>query len=159
MKAIGIFVIIVLIIVLIYVRIQVINNRIKFQFGFKGIDLSSLNIPTLLAGGSTETTITISVKLINSNNFEISFSDLNAYLYYQDVLIGQTTDSISKQKVVVHPNASAEITGDIKIYLNPESIQLLTRVISKQSPLLPYTVRLKLYGVPISYSDSFVWEM
>lgn len=159
MKAIGIFVIVVLILALIYIWGMMIYNRIKFEFGFKGADLSGLNIQSLLIGGQTEATIKASAKVINNNNFSITFSNLSADIYYEDVLIAKTSDDLAKKTVVVPSNSAIEIIDNIKIYLNPQSVKMLSAVALKQSPKVQYTVKLKLYGIPLSWTDYFIWEL
>jgi len=158
MKTAGIIAIIVLIFVLIYVQGKMIYNRIFFEFGFRGADLSGLDIQGLLIGGTTDATIKMSAKVVNKNNFSISFSDLHAWLYFENVLIAQTSDALAKNKVTVQPNSSAEIVDNVRIFLNKQSLSLLKQAALKQSPKIQYTVKLKIWGIPISFSDYFILE-
>lgn len=158
MKTAGIIGIIVLILLIIYIWGKMIYNRIKFEFGFRGADLSGLDIQGLLTGGQTEATIKMSAKVVNRNNFAISFSELRAWLYYDGVMMAQTSDELAKNKVTVQANSAAEITDDVRIFLNKQTIDLLKQVVTKQSPKVQYTVKLKIWGIPVSFTDYFIWE-
>jgi len=162
MKKIGIFSIIILVLVLIFIWLRMIYNRIynriTFEFGFRGADVSGLNIQSLLLGGQTDATIKMSAKVINLNGFSFSFSDLRAWLYYDNTLIAQTSENLAKQQIIVQKNSSAEIVDDVKIFFNKSSVKMLKEVALKQQPKVQYTVKLKIWGVPISFTDYFIWE-
>jgi len=158
MKTAGITLIIVLILVLIYVQGRMIYNRILFEFGFRGADLSGLDIQGLLTGGTTDATIKMSASVVNKNNFSISFSDLRAWLYYDGVLIAQTSEELPKNKITVQPNSSAEIIDNVRVFLNNQSLDLLKKAALKQSPKITYTAKLKLWGMPLSFTDFFILE-
>lgn len=158
MKTAGIIAIIVLIFLLIYIQSKMIYNRIKFEFGFRGADLSGLDIQSVLLGGQTEATVKMSAKVINKNNFAISFSDLRAWLYFEGTMIAQTSDELAKNKVTVQPNSAAEITDDVRIFLNQQSVKLLKQAALGQSPKIDYTVKMKVWGIPVSFSDYFILE-
>lgn len=158
MKIVGWFAIIVLVIILIYIRFKMIYNRITFEFGFRGADLSGISIQTLLLGGQTEASLKMAMKVVNKNNFNISLSDLRAWLNYEGTMVAQTSENLAQNKITIPKNGSMEIVDDVKIHLNPQSVKLLRNVISGQKPRVDYTVKLKLYGIPITWNDYFIWE-
>lgn len=158
-KTLGIIAIIILVIILLYIWFRMIYDRITFEFGFRGADVSNLDINALLLGGQTDATIKMSAKAVNKNNFDITFSDLRAWLTYEGLVIAQTSEELAKQKITVPKNSAAEVVDNVKILLNRSAVKLLKEVVLKKSPKVQYTVKLKIFGIPVSWNDYFIWEM
>lgn len=158
-QTIGIIAIVILVIVLIYIRLKMIYNRITFEFGFRGADISNLDINKLLSGGQTDATIKMSARIVNRNNFDITFSDLQAWLSYEGLVIAQTSEDLSKQKITVPKNSAMDVVDNVRILLNKSSVKLLKELATGGSPKVQYTVKLRIFGISVSWNDYFIWEI
>lgn len=146
MKAIGwIFALLVIIFVVGYAAIKIIASKIDFDIKFGGIDFSSL-----LAGKGVDANLNIDVD--NQNKFGLRFKILRISLFYDGIMIAS---SANKEKYIVHADAVTTIQHKIRFFINAKSLEAAKAIVAKGSPLLHYTVRLTIFGIPMSFTGDF----
>lgn len=150
-----IILIIVLLLVLGYLYMKSVWNKISFVIAFKGIDFGTINISDLDNIGQTNTKIRLGLKVSNGNNFSIPFTNLRAWLYYDNTLIAQTTEELASRTFRSPANGIIEVEDLVNVYLNPSSIQLIKEIANKTNPAISYSVKLNVFGIPFSHSDYF----
>lgn len=141
-------------------------DKIHFVFTFKGVDLGGLNINDLSNVGQTSAKINVALRIINDNNFSIPFSNVRTTLYYDDVIIAHTTEELAARKFRVLSNGYKivdEVTGEkmdeiqdsVNVYFNVEAVHLIRDIVQKKNPSIRYEIRGSIFGLPITYTDSF----
>lgn len=108
-----IILIIVILLVAGYLYMKSVWNKISFVIAFKGIDFGAINISDLDNIGQTNTKIRLGLKVSNGNNFSIPFTNLRAWLYYDNTLIAQTTEELAFKKYTVLANSNKIIDESI----------------------------------------------
>lgn len=152
MKAVEIIAIILVILILAGVWIW---SKIVFTLGFKGIDLSSFDINSLLGTGQTESKLLLNVNIKNGSPVSIPFNKMQASLYYDNTLIAESSGNLYAQSFNLPAYGSKDISDYVNVHINPASIDLIKSAVLKQNPNVNYTVKVNVFGIPLTYSSSF----
>jgi len=127
----------------------------KITFGMPrlvGLNLNGLTLKDLanavFAGGEKEVTATLSMDVVNKNNFSIPFSRLKVLLLYNDQAIAETSNMISG-KNVIPANGTFTGTDVVKIILNASGIQMLIDKITNGKVILQYKIVVWIFGIPL----------
>lgn len=130
-------------------------NRIVFTFAFKGIDLSTLNIQSLLASGQTSARLLLGVNIKNRNDFSIPFDKMKVWLYYENTLIAESSGNLYAQSFRIPANGEIDVTDYVNVYINQASGKLVKEAVAKKDPKVNYTVKITIFGLRLTYSDYF----
>lgn len=127
----------------------------KITFGIPrlvGLNLNGLTATDLanitFAGGQKEVTATLSMDVINRNNFSIPFSNLKVKLFYNNQEIAETSNML-EGKQSVPANGTFTGTDTVKVILNGAGIQMLIDKITKGAATLEYKIMVKVFGIPL----------
>ena len=135
-------------------------DKITFsQPRLEALDLQGLSLADLaniaFTGQTKEVTAVLGMDIKNENNFSIPFSNLRAQLFYQDVLIAETTDNRS---YTVPANGSLAFSNPVKIILNNAGGQLLIEKASGRQPIIDYKINANVFGIPLpSIKNKMPW--
>lgn len=132
-------------------------NRIVFKFAFKGLDFSTINFQSLLATGQTTAKILLGMNIRNDNPFSIPFSKMKVWLYYENVLIAESSGMLYAQSFVLPANGGVVDVDDyVNVYVNQASGRLGKEVVAKNNPRVDYTVKVTILGIRLTYTDFFI---
>lgn len=143
---------IVLLLVLGYLYVKKIWDKISFVLSFKGIDLGNIDLSNLTG---TNAKIRVGLKVMNNNNFAIPFRKVRAWMYYDNTLIAQTSEDLSSKTFEVPANGVIEVDDSVNTYINNASLKLIKEIVAKTNPAINYKIKINVFGIPFSYSDSF----
>ena len=146
---------IIVIIIALYVASVVRSIKIKFDelanVAFSGFNLNSLNL--------NQTVITARVKLIVtlSSLFSIIISNLNIKAYKNNSLIAESTPNFSEntKKITLTPDINNEIYQTFNFHVNPELLDLILKLKSKQAYTINYIASFKIFGIPVTKNGIF----
>lgn len=133
-------------------------NRIVFTFSFRGVDLSQFSFESLTSFGSTSANLILSLNIRNNNSFSIPVKDMKVVMYYNGTVVAETSNELAEKKFEIPANGSKDITDKVNVHLNSASIRLLKEAIAKKSPKVNYTVKVKVFGIGLTYSDYFPFQ-
>lgn len=152
MRTVLVLIVIGLILAIAYYESMKIWDRIKFGFSFKGVDLGSIDLSNIGTSASN-IKFTVGAKITNDNNFSIPFRNLKTWLYYNNTLIGQTSGDLASQSFTAPAHGNVEIVDTVDAYFNSAAVDLAKNIANH--PSINYTLRMTIFGIPFSYSDSF----
>lgn len=152
MRTFLVLIVIALVLVIVYFWAMKIWDNIKFDFSFKGIDLGNIDLSNIGTSASN-IKLTVGAKITNDNGFSIPFRNLKTWLYYENTLIGQTSGDLASKSFNVLAHGNIEITDTVDAYLNSSAINLAKNLANH--PSINYTLRMTIFWIPFSYSDSF----
>ena len=157
MKALIIILIVIVILgVALYFYFTNMVNNLDYTFS---PDLTSLNLANLIGSGQSTTQININGTVTNKNNISFGVTNLQALIYYNGTLIAQTSDNLKNTPLNIQGNGAVTNFSDtITIFMNPQTIQILQSVLSKNAVVLNYTLKFSLYGIPLSYSSTYTYQ-
>lgn len=153
MKTFLIIVLIVLVLAVIAVQVKMIWDNIKFEFGFKGIDVLNIDLSAISAGTGGNVSVPIRAKVTNDNGFDIPFSGLKVWFYYENTLIVQTSDDLASKSFNAPKHGHIDLVDPVNIYFNNAAFSFLRNLGNK--PEVRYKVQMRIFGIPFSYADSF----
>lgn len=158
MKTIGILAIIVGILVLAGIWGMTAWNRIIFTFGFRGVDLSQFDINALTGTGQTSTKLVLNLNVKNNNSFSIPFKDMKVWMSYGSTVVAETSQDLSSRTFLIPAHGYIDVTDAVNIHINSASIALVKEAALKRNPRVDYTVKVKVFGVALTYSDWFPFQ-
>lgn len=129
----------------------------------QALDLQGLSLQDLEAIVFTDSTKEVkaglSMSIKNDNNFAISFGKLKAQLYYNGVLIAETSPALASQVFTVLPNNSLAVTDTVTIVINGAATkQMVLEKAKGGHPKIDYTVKVSVFGIPLpSIKSDFSW--
>lgn len=142
-------------------------SKISFKPYFVAADLNGISlkdIPAILAGEERFVNATIGMEVKNDSSTSLSFSGIKAKLFYNGVLIAETSDAFKNKKFTAAANnldAPLQVIDNITLRVNKTVAQLLFDKITGLKPKIRYEVDLSVLGVPISklfpIKSSFEW--
>lgn len=157
MKTLGILVIVIGIIVLAVVEAMKVWNKIVFKLSFRGIDLSTLDLASLTASGQTSGKLLLGLNIINNSRFSIPFDKMKVWLYYDNTLIAESSGNLYAQSYNLKANGGTiDVTDYVDVHINSASGKLIKDAVSQKNTKVNYTVKITVFGIPLTYSDYFV---
>ena len=158
-KTIIIIIIIVLLLAAGYFYIKTAINRVSFQIGLKGFDLSGISITDVFQGTGT-IKLQALAKIVNRNNFVINLSNFHIWMYYQGTMIAQTTDETNNiSKVSIPANGTIDVTHDVTVFLNSAFLQAVKDLRNGANLKFDYTTKFNVFGIPFTYQDYFNYKL
>lgn len=161
MKATTIVLILIILLILggIYFYVKMAINRVSFQIGLKGFDLSGISISDVFQGtGAIK--LQALAKISNRNNFAINLSKFKIWMYYQGTMIAQTTDETNNiSDVSIPANGNIDVTHDVTVYLNSAFLQAIKDLRNGANLKFDYTTSFRVYGIPFTYKDYFNYKL
>lgn len=146
------------IIVALYFAVMTAIAKVSFEIGFKGLDLSNIALDNVISGSSTAR-VKIGAKLVNRNNFPIRLGNFHIWIYYNNVLMAQSTEEPGNfNKIIMPAHGTAEVTHDVTIYLNTQVLQLLRDLKDRKELRFDYATEFRVYGFPYTYKDYFTYK-
>lgn len=159
MRTLAILGLIAVAVYLIYTYLKKVSDKINIRIAFKGVDLGNTSVPVFLsslnAGIVNNVKLKLAAIITNDNSFSIPFSNLVAELFYDGILVAKTTDELSQKKFVVPANGQLEVLDNVNVFLNAASVKLLTQTLNNQKPTITYSVRVKIFFIPVSFTGTF----
>lgn len=132
-------------------------NRIVFKFAFKGLDFNTINFQSLLATGQTTAKLLLGMNIRNDNPFAIPFDKMKVWLYYDNVLIAESSGILYAKSFVLPANGGVVDVDDyVNVYINQASGKLGKEVVAKSNPKINYTVKVTIFRIRLTYTDFFV---
>lgn len=131
-------------------------NKIVFKFAFKGLDLTTIDIQTLISSGQTNARLLLGVNIKNDNNFSIPFDKMKVWLNYEGTLVAESSGILYAQSFNVPAGGSIDVTDYVNVYVNQASAKLVKLTVSKQNPKVEYTVKISIFGLRLTYTDYFI---
>lgn len=128
------------------------------SFDMHGLTLA--DIPkSLILGNEKRVDITLGLDIKNDSSTSISFSCVKAKFYYEGALIGETSDSLSKQRFVAKKHDTLKVTDTTSIILNQAGGKLLLSKLSGGKPQIEYKILVCPLGIPIPIpKNNFIWS-
>lgn len=129
----------------------------------QGLDLQGLNLQDIetivFTGSSKEVKVGLSMSIKNDNNFSIPFGKLKTQLYYNGVMIAETSPILASQVFTVLPNSSLSVTDTVTIVINGAAAkQMVLEKAKGGHPKIDYTVKVSVFDIPLpSIKSDFSW--
>ena len=124
------------------------------------ISLAKLNIPQLISvmskGSQAVLKTDLDLKVKNDNAFTIRASDLNVQIFYEGVLIAKSENKPSK-RIIVLAKSEASFIHTLDVILSQQFFGIIGDLKSGQPLALNYIVRIRLFGIPITYKNKFTY--
>jgi len=140
---------------LFYAFVLYAKSKIKFS-----VSLAKLSLPNILTVATTGQQAILKtgleIKVENDNAFTITASNLNVEIYHQGVLIAKSS-APSSEKIVILPKYEAKFLHTLDLILSQQFFQVIKELKSGEPLVLQYVIRIKLFGIPIKYSDNFTY--
>ena len=151
MKRLLFFVLILLtILIFLYGKLLLVKSKIDVTLGLEDIKIKDF-LKNLLKGDNSLKTI-ISIKVSNNNNFTIPISNLKVEIYKNNELIAQSLDiEDNKARVKIPSEGGVTFSHKGEIYLVDQIVNIIKEGIS-----FDYTVKMKVFAIPISFTDTFI---
>lgn len=159
MKIAGIIAIIVGILVLAAIWGMTAWNKIVFTFSFKGVDLSQLDMTSLAGIGQTSTKLILNLNVKNNNGFSIPFKDMKVWMSYDKTVIAETSSELAAKTFLIPAHGHIDVTDAVNVHLNSASITLIKQAALKKNPRVDYTVKVNVFGVSLTYTDWFPFQV
>lgn len=155
MRTIVWIIVIVEIVVFIYILLNLIASRIAFNFSLNQVDFSSFNL-TDFKSNNAHIQLKVNTLVTNLNPFNINFSFLEVFICHNNILIAQSS-KVLEGKISIPGNSITNFVLPLNLYVNAESIKVAALLKLKQRVKIDYTIKLKLFGIPIpKYSNNYI---
>lgn len=154
MKTIFWVIIIVALTIFVYISLNLASSRIGFNFSLSKIDFSTLNLVDFKSDNA-HIGIKVNTLVTNLNPFSINFSFLEVWICHNNILIAQSS-KVLEGKIGIAGNSITNFILPLNLYVNAESIKVAALLKLKQPVKIDYTIKLKLFGIPVpKYSNSY----
>lgn len=144
-----------LIISALYFYIKSIVDSFNVSFGLDDLNLKDLNFKSIGLGNSY---VKVKLKFIISffGLSSIKFSDLKLKIYYNGVLVANSTDNADNNKqVIIYESIKNVVYHSFDIQVNKSSIELAYNIKSNANYIIDYELSLKLFGFSVNYKGKY----
>lgn len=131
-------------------------DKIKIKPFFVSVDFKGLSLKDaqdiLINGGEKTINAVIGMEVKNNSGTNISFSGLRAKLYYNGVVLAETSQALANKKLVATAHNESDplkVTDSVTIKLNKSTAQFALDKLLGRKPQIDYTIELSLFGIPI----------
>ncbi len=150
MKRVLFFALILLtILIFLYGKLLLVKSKIDVKLGLENIKIKAF-LQNLSKEDNSLKTI-ISIRVSNNNNFTIPINNLRVEINKNNELVAKSLN-IEENKARVKIPSEGEVTFSHKgeIYLVDQIVNIIKEGIS-----FDYTVSMKVFAIPISFTDTF----
>lgn len=150
-----VFILLALIASSLYFYIKSIIDSFSVKFSIDDLNLKDLNFKSIGLGNGY---IKVKLKFIISffGLSSIKFSDLKLKIYYNGVLVANSTDNFDNNKqVVIYESINNIVYHSFDIMVNKSSIELAYNIKSNASYIIDYELSLKLFGFSVNYKGKY----
>ena len=149
-----IFVIVIVFAVIIW--FQIIKSNISAKIDLTGINLIKFfgSFTGITHTGEIDTKIKISI--LNKNAFPVKINDLEVDIYYKGELIAHSLEK--GNRVEIGKKTETDFEHTITINLKDAMFDLASIIVKGDAAKIDYKVKLKLYGIPVSFKDSYIFK-
>lgn len=143
-------------------------SKIKIVPYFVSVDFKGLSLQDaqdILANGGEKTiNAVLGIQVLNDSGVNIPFSGMKAQLYYNGIVLAETTKVLENQKFVAKAHNTADplrITETVIITLSRATAQLLIQKLLGRETEVGYTIEMNIFGLPIlkwfPIKNTFKW--
>ena len=161
MRSLGMLVIVILVVAIVLAIAYGIRawDKVVFKVNLTGVDLSQFNLTSLIATGQTEVKLIMNLTVKNDNSFAIPFKNMKGVLYYDKVVIGETSSDLAARSFRIPAHGTENIPDAVTIYLNQTGLRLIKEAVSKNNPRVDYIFKVNVFGVQLTYSDYEIFKV
>jgi len=140
---------------LFYAFVLYAKSKIELSVSLAKLDITKL-IAIMTSGGKAILTTDLDINVKNDNAFTIRASRLNVEIFYQETLIAKSAMG-GPQKIVILPKYEDHFIHTLDVILSQKFFDVIKTLKSGEPLILQYIIRLRLFGIPITYKDNFTY--
>lgn len=141
-----------------YNYIRAAQKNISFKgFFVSRVDLKGVNLADLLTTGVTNAVIGLGIRIENTNDFKITFKSINIKLFYQGVMVAETSNELESQRFVLPANGSLLLAGDANVMINKQAYDFLYNGLTGTHPAAECVIRITIFGIPLRFTEQIKW--
>lgn len=142
-----------LIVAYFYIRLAI--KKVTVDFRVKSVDWKGITLSDILKSKRADVGLTLSISVINENNYSIPVRDLQVEIYQNNALIAESAP-MYEEKIVIPAMGAAEFDETIIVTVDRSTLGLLKSIFQGKSFAIDYKVKFKVFGFPVSFKDTYL---